>query len=145
MINPSALDEAFSEFSKNFSKWLPDGVISINLQVLHDLGLLNSANLDKPVPDNLSHQFHVIETNDKVTLYNQQFAIWIVPQNESNIPTTMAMIALLQHGKPHLEIVYKTSGVYNTPRYILRILQHYLTEVIDTENIISSMEDKPST
>ena len=52
------------------------------------------------------------------------------------------MIALLQNNKPHLEIVYQTSGVYNTPRYILKVLQHFLTEVLDTEAVISSIGKK---
>lgn len=143
MINPSMLDEAFKEFTQNFSKWVPDGIIAINLQVLYDLGLLNTAHLDQATPDNLSHQFHVIETSEKVTLYNEQFVIWIVPQNQQENSSTLAMIALLQHNKPHLEIVYTTSGVYNTPRYILKVLQHFLTEVLDTEAVISSIGKKP--
>ena len=142
MINPNMLDEAFKEFSQNFSKWLPDGIISINLQVLHDLGLLSTAHLDQATPDHLSHQFHVIETNEKVTLYNEQFVIWIVPQTQQESSSTLAMIALLQQNKPHLEIVYTTAGVYNTPRYILKILQHFLTEVLDTEAVISSIGKK---
>lgn len=142
MINPGVLDEAFKEFTKNFSKWLPDGVISVNLQVLFELGLLSTAHLEQATPDNLSHQFHVIETSEKVTLYNEQFAIWIIPQSEQDSSSTTAMIALLQNNKPHLEIVYQTSGVYNTPRYILKVLQHFLTEVLDTEAVISSIGKK---
>ena len=142
MINPNMLDAAFTEFTQNFSKWLPDGVIQINLQVLHELGILTSFYLDKATADNLSQHFHVIETDDKVTLYNEQFAVWIVPQNTQEGSSTTAMIALLQNHKPHLEIVYTTSGVYNTPRYILKILQHFLTEVLDNEAIISSIGKK---
>jgi hypothetical protein len=52
---------------------------------------------------------------------------------------TMTFIALLQNTKPHLEIVFATSGVYNTPKFILKVLEHFLTEVIDTEAIISSI------
>ncbi len=142
MINPSSLDEAYKEFTKDLGKFLPDGIVSINLQTLHDMGILNSANLEKPTPDNLSHQFHVVETYDKVTLYNEQFAVWIIPQNSQENQSTLAMIALLQNNKPHLEIAYSTSGVYNTPRYILKILQHYLVEVLDTEAILSLMNKK---
>jgi hypothetical protein len=142
MIDPIVLDEAYKNFTQNFSKSLPDGVISINLQVLQDLGLLNSSQLDEATADNLSQQFHVIETSDKVTLYNEQFAVWIIPQSQQEPSSTVAMIALIQNNKPHLEIVYTTSGVYNTPRYILKVLQHFLTEVIDTEAVISSIGKK---
>ncbi len=144
MINPNILEEAFQEFSKNLTKWLPDGIIQVDLKLLNDLGLLNNAELEHAVSDaHLNHYFHIIETPDKVTLFNEQFAIWIVPQLIDETPTTTTLIALLLQGnKPHLEIVYKTSGVYNTPKYILKILQHFLAEVQDTEAVISSIGKK---
>jgi hypothetical protein len=143
MINPVILEEAFLEFSNNLQKWIPDGVIHVDLKVLHDLGLLNQTELEHSVnEENLSLYFHIIETPDKVTLYNDQFAIWIIPQLVQDIPTTTTMISLLQGNKPHLEIVYTTTGVYNAPKYILKILQHFLAEVQDTEAVISSIGKK---
>ena len=143
MINPNILEEAFQEFSKNLSKWIPDGIIHVDLKLLNDLGLLNNAELEHSVSDaHLNHYFHIIETPDKVTLFNEQFAIWIIPQVVEETPTTTTLISLLQTNKPHLEIVYMTSGVYNTPKYILKILQHFLSEVQDTEAVISSIGKK---
>jgi hypothetical protein len=144
MINPNILEEAFQEYSKDLSKWIPDGIIHVDLKLLNDLGLLNNAELEHSVSDaHLNHYFHIIETPDKVTLFNEQFAIWIVPQLVEDNPSTMTLIALLQNNKPHLEIVYLTNGVYNTPKYILKILQHFITEVQDTEAVISSIGKKP--
>ncbi len=144
MINPNILEEAFQEYSKDLSKWVPDGIIHVDLKLLNDLGLLNNAELEHSVSDaHLNHYFHIIETPDKVTLFNEQFAIWIVPQLVEDNPSTMTLIALLQNNKPHLEIVYLTNGVYNTPKYILKILQHFITEVQDTEAVISSIGKKP--
>jgi hypothetical protein len=143
MINPNILEEAYKEFSKDLLKWVPDGIIQVDLRLLNDLGLLNSTELEHSISDDqLNHYFHIIETPDKVTLFNEQFAIWIVPQLVEEIPTTTTLIALLQTNKPHLEIVYLTSGVYNTPKYILKVLQHFLAEVQDTEAVISSMGKK---
>jgi hypothetical protein len=143
MINPAILEEAYQEFSKDLTKWVHDGFIQVDMKLLNDLGLLNSAELEHSVSDaHLNHFFHIIETPDKVTLFNEQFAIWIVPEMIDDIPTTTTLIALLQTNKPHLEIVYTTSGVYNTPKYILKILQHYLEEVQDTEKVISSIGKK---
>jgi len=142
MINPIQLEESYKEFSQDLSKWVPDGIIQVNLALLHDLGLLSRDQLEHTTLDNLSHHFHVIETADKVTLFNQQFAVWIVPKLINDSPNTLTYIALLNVNKPHLEIVFSTSGVYNTPKYILRVLQHFLTEVLDTEAIISSIGKK---
>lgn len=143
MINPSILEEAYHEFSGNLQKWIPDGVINVDLKLLNDLGLLNNTELEHSINEaNLTLYFHIIETPDKVTLFNDQFAIWIIPQLIEDLPTTTTMIALLHGDKPHLEIVYTTCGVYNTPKYILKILQHFLSEVQDTEAVISSIGKK---
>jgi hypothetical protein len=143
MINPNVLEEAYQEFSKDLSNWVHDGIIQVDLKLLNDLGLLNQAELEHSVNDaHMNHYFHIIETSDKVTLFNEQFAIWIVPELVEETPRTTTLIALLQANKPHLEIVYTTSGVYNTPKYILKILQHFLKEVQDTEAVISSIGKK---
>ena len=143
MIPPNKLEEAYTEFSENLAKWIPDGIINVNLNLLQELGLLSNEELEQNNSDNLMHYFHVIETPDKVTLFNEKFAIWIVPKVEGENPTTLTFIATLRQDKPHLEIVFATSGVYNTPRFILKVLQHFLNEVIDTESIISNI-DKPT-
>jgi hypothetical protein len=143
MINPIQLEDSYKEFSQNLSKWIPDGVIPVNLSLFNELGILNSTNLEKTQTDNITHYFHVIETDDKVTLFNEQFAIWIVPKVVGETSSTLTYIALLNTNKPHLEIVFSTTGVYNTPKYILNVLQHFLTEVTDTEAVISSIGKKP--
>lgn len=144
MISPIQLEESFKEFSQNIQKSAPDGVLSVNLQLLEELGLLSNAQIDQPVVDSISHYFHVIETSEKVTLFNDQFAVWIVPQGSEESASTLVYIALIQALRPHLEIIFSTSGVYNTPKYILKILEHFLSEVLDTEAIISSMGKKTS-
>ncbi len=145
MSDPVHLEDAYKEFSQNLHKWVPDGVISININLMHDLGLLNNAQLDEITSTtSFSNYFHVLETDDKVTLFNDQFAVWIVPSLINDNPTTMTFVALMIQTKPHLELVFSTTGVYNTPRYILKILQHFLSEVIDTETIINSMGKKKS-
>lgn len=144
MINPVQLEESFKEFSQNIHKWAPDGIISVDLQLLDQLGMLNNAKIDNATTDAITHYFHVIETVDKVTLFNEQFAVWIVPQSLEENTSTFTYIALVQAGRPHLEIIFATTGVYNTPKYILKILEHFLSEVLDTEAIISSIGKKPT-
>ena len=139
-MSPSQLEEAFIEFSQNLPKHAPDGVIAVNLNMLQDLGLLKHEKFDQSTShEELMHYFHVLETADKVTLFNEQFVIWILPKMVQETSLTMTFIALLQNTKPHLELVFSTSGVYNTPKFILKVLEHFLTEVIDTEAIISSI------
>jgi len=143
MLNPEELEEAYQEFTEHFTKWVPDGIISVNLTLLNELGLLNHEAFEQALStDNLSHHFHVIETPEKVTLFNEQFAVWIVPKMAEESASTLTFISLIQNSKPHLELVFSTAGVYNTPKYILKILQHFLKEVQDTEAMISSIDKK---
>lgn len=140
MMSPSELEEAFTEFSQNLQKHAPDGVISVDLDMLHQLGLLKNDQFDQVTShEDLMHYFHVLETPDKVTLFNDKFVVWILPKMVNDLSVTMTFIALLQNTKPHLELVFSTSGVYNTPKFILKILEHFLTEVTDTEAMISSI------
>lgn len=143
-MTPNDLEEAYHEFSANFKKWAPDGIIQINLETLCEMGLLNRDDFDEEEPDEVTQYFHVTETADKITLHNEKFAIWIVPKLVNNVPTTHTYISQLQKKKPHLELVYATAGVYNTPKFILKVLQHFLIEVIDTDEVISSIGKKPS-
>ncbi len=136
------LEEAYAEFSQNLIKWVPDGVITVNMELLHELGLLRHAQFEQMYTDDITHYFHVVETPDKVTLFNEQFAIWIVPKLIDDNTSTLTYIALLANNKPHLELVFSTTGVYNSPKYILKVLQHFLTEVTDTEAIISAIGKK---
>lgn len=144
MITPNELEEAYQDFTQNFKKWAPDGIIPIGLQSLCEMGLLNQEDFDEEEPDDVTQQFHVLETPDKITLYNEKFAIWIVPKIVENVPTTLTYISQFNKKKPHLELVYSNAGVYNTPKFILKVLQHFLIEVIDTEAVISSIGKKPN-
>ena len=139
-MNPIQLDQAYNEFVSSLSSWIPEGIIEVDMSLLEETGLLTHASFEEDNnQEQLPHYFHVIETPDKVTLFNHQFAIWIVPKIVDENPTTIVMISLITNGRPHLEIVFSTKGVYNTPKFVLRLLKYYLSEVIDTEEAISSI------
>ncbi len=142
MIDPTKLDAAYDDFTRNFKKWAPDGVIDVDLFLLDDLGLLSSLELNEGTPEDVTEQFNVSETDAQITIYNEQFALWVVPNILEGVATTYTYIALISEPVPQLELVFSTSGVYNTPRYILKVLQHFLIEVIDTEAVISSIGKK---
>lgn len=141
-MTPNELEEAYQDFNQHFKKWVPDGIIEINLEALCEMGLLNQNDFDEDEPDDVTQCFHVIETQDKITLHNEKFAVWIVPKMVEDISTTHTYVSQLQKDKPHLELVYETTGVYNNPKFILKVLQHFLIEVIDTDAVISSIGKK---
>jgi len=140
MLNPIELEEAFREYTANLGEWAHDGVVSIDLPVLHELGLLGHLHEDPDESEDLTQYFHVIESVEKVTLFNEQFVIWIIPKTEEENPMTYVLIALCDKEKPNLEIVFTTSGVYNTPRYVLKVLQYFLIDMIETEATLTSIK-----
>lgn len=140
MLNPIQIEEAYKEFMTNMADCAHDGITHIDLHFLHETGLLKSLSEDKNEPDDLSQYFHVIESVEKVTLFNEQFIVWIIPKMESDQPITFVMIALNHPEKAHLEVVFTTRGIYNTPRYVLKVLQHYLLDMLETEATLISIE-----
>ncbi len=140
MLNPNKIEELYQEFTGNLSKWAHDGVVSVDLKLLHELNLLESLYSDKDDADDFSQYFHVIETPEKVTLFNDQFIIWIVPRMEDENPVTYVYIALNHEDKTTLEIVFTTAGVYNTPKFVLKVLQYYLLDMIETEATLTNFE-----
>jgi len=141
-MTPSDLEKAYEEFTRNVKKWLPDGLILIDLEALCEMGLVNGEDFDHEEPDEVTHYFHVLETPDKITLHNEKFAIWIVPKIVDNVPLTHTYISQIRGNKPHLELVYENRGIYNSPKFILKVLQHFLIDTIDTDAVISSIGKK---
>ena len=141
MVNPAKLEEAFEEYIHDLPKWTPDGIIEVDIFLLKQLGLLHHTDDDEKIlQSQFPFFFHVVETDDKVTLFNNQFAVWIVPKSEGEEASTLTLIALIDSEEtPHLEMAFSTGGIYNTPKCVLKVLRHYLTEVIDTEQIIDSI------
>lgn len=140
MLNPIQIEETYKEFMGNLPQWAHDGIFHIDLHVLHDLGLLDTLHSDQSDPDDITQYFHVIESVEKVTLFNEQFIIWIIPKMSEETPLTYVLIALNHQEKANLEIVFTTAGVYNTPRYVLKVLQHFLVDMLETEATLTSME-----
>lgn len=140
MLNHKKLEIAYKEFNEDLSKYLQDGVIEVDLALLKRFNLLNKTpEEEKEVQTQFPFYFHVVENQEKVTLFNNQFVVWIVPRVIDDIPATITLIALVHKDIPHLEIAFNTAGVYNTPKYVLKVLRHFLSEVIDTEEEIATI------
>lgn len=138
MNNRYMLEECYKKYIKNITKWIPEGIIVINLNLLHSMNLLTYYNKDSYDPA-LTRYFHVIESEDKITLVNDQFIVWIVPEKVNNIPITYTLIALNKGENVQLEMVFSTTGVYNNSKLVLRILEKFLFEIEENEKAIESL------
>ncbi|MDF2549771.1 MAG: hypothetical protein K0S07_838 [Chlamydiales bacterium] len=139
MEDTTLLEDAFQQYSKNLAQWVPDGVIPVDVELLQRFGFLPS-NEGEAVTADLTRYFHVIESPAKITLYNEQFVVWIVPENINHIPTTYVLVAKNQNTKPTLELAFSTTGIYNNSRIVLRVLEKFLTEIQENEDIIDGLQ-----
>jgi len=140
MLDPVQIEESYKKFIGSLPELAHDGVIQIDLKFLHDQGLLDSFQSDEGDSEDLTQYFHVIESVEKVTLFNEQFIVWIMPKMEGDQPLTYVLIALNHPEAANLEVIFVTRGVYNTPRYVLKVLQHFLVDMLETEETLTLFE-----
>lgn len=138
MNHPSVLEACFKKYIKNIIQWLPDGVVQVDLELLHRLNLLHYYNKEYDDPT-LTRYFHVVDSGDKITLVNDDFVVWIVPDKKDNVATTYTLIALNKNDTIHLELAFATSGIYNNSRLVLRLLEKYLFEIQTTEDLLTKL------
>lgn len=140
MLNPGEIEKLYDQYMSNLADLAHDGIVNVDLALLHELNLLNDADQIKDDPEDLTQYFHVIESQEKVTLFNEHFLVWIIPKTEQDIPVTYVLIASNAQNKTALEVVFTTSGVYNTPKYVLKVLQYYLLDMLETEATLTAIE-----
>ncbi len=140
MDNISVLEECYKKYVNDLGAWLPEGIADVNLKLLDELELLDYYEEDSHDPE-LTRYFHVLETEEKITLINDEFVVWIVPDLSNEIPYTYTLIALNQPSHPKLEVAFTTTGVYNSSKLVLRVLEKYLKDIQENEDWISKMSD----
>jgi hypothetical protein len=134
------LDSSYEQFIRRLPELIPDGIIEVDLKLLQKLGLLHEE-LQNEASAQLTRFFHVVESKEKITLFNDQFVIWIVPEKVQNEPFTLVLIALNNPAKLHLEMAFSMSGIYNTSRLVLRVLEKFLSEIQENEDFIIHLQD----
>lgn len=139
MYNLSLLDESFNKFYRNISHGSPEAVINVNLKLLHQMGLLRYHTTGSH-ESTLTRYFQVFETPEKITLVNDDFVIWIVPEKTNGVFLTSTLIALNHSEGPHLELIFVNSGVYNTSRLVLQILEKFLCDIQENEDFLSTIK-----
>jgi len=138
MLDPVELEVMFQDIITHLDETAPDGVIDVNLQTLESLHLLDVYLLDEALlfPSTQDH-FYMVETDEKLTLFNHDFIVWIVPHLSETHASTYGFIAINSPVKPHLEIVFSACGVYNTSRLVLTVLNAFLKEVKENEETMA--------
>lgn len=140
MHDLSLLEESFKKFYKNIKDSPPDSLFRVDLELLHQMGLLHYHTRNNQ-HSFLTRYFQVLETKEKITLINDDFVIWIVPEKVNEATVTYTLIALNQSEEPHLELTFITSGVYNSSRLVLRVLEKFLYDIQENENYLNKLKN----
>ena len=135
MINPTKLESCFKSYIKNLKKWVPEDIIIVDLQLLQEHHLLHYHDPAYNDPT-LTRYFHVIESEEKITLINDDFVVWIVPDKIDDAPITYTLIAINRDETPELELCFITAGVYNNSKLVLRLLEKKLLEIEENEQLL---------
>lgn len=139
MNNLSLIEDYFQSYKQNLLHLLPEDIITVDLSILQHFGLLDDE-CNKPYKNpSLSQQFQIIESESKMTLINSQFLIWITSEKIEKIAGTWTLIAL-NGNPPHLELAFVASGIYNHSRLVLRILERFLSEIEENEQVIQLLK-----
>ncbi len=143
MMSPVELEEQYQHIMEELGAFTPEGIIHVDLELLQSLGLLTNIGEEFGKPKHpLTHYFHVLETAEKITLFNDQFVIWIVPQMFDHEPVTFALVGVIGgDGEVKLEITFATSGVYNTSKIVLQVLEKLLEDIRENEEMLQRMQD----
>ncbi len=139
MTNPSILEACYKRYMQDIGKWLPDGIMDVNLELLHRLDLLHYHSRDN-LDSALTRYFHVVESDEKLTLANDDFVVWIVPEKIENTSLTYTLIALNKNDELQLEMAFSTTGIYNNSHLVLRLLERFLLEIQSTEELLAKLK-----
>lgn len=142
MMNPTQLEERYQTYVKDLRGFVPDGVIEVDLALLQDLGLLSALEKLDEEEVMFTHSFYVVESGEKLTLFNQKFVVWIVPKLVDQNPTTYTFVALNSHENVNLEMVFSTAGVYNHSSLVLKILEKFLKQIEENEKEINKIKSE---
>jgi len=133
------LEKCFRKYLKNFDQLSTENFINIDIKFLQDSNLLDF-HQPKTFDFGLTRYFQILETSDKITLVNNEFVVWIVPENVEEKSLTYTIIALNGDIEPKLELVFLLSGVYNSSNLVLSVLEKLLFEIEENEELIHHIE-----
>ncbi len=143
MLDPVALEESFNQMLTHLNQKAPDGIIEINLQLLDSLNLMSISAFENQIYfASTTDQFYMVEAEEKLTLFNQEYVIWMLPAFLGKNASTYVFIAKnFKNKPPMLELIFQANGVYNTSSLVLTVLDAFLKEMKENENLISQIND----
>ncbi len=138
MSNLKTIEKSFKVLINKLDELNHENFINVDLEFLQKHDLLHFHQL-KSSNHALTRYFQVIESFEKITLINEEFVVWIVPENIEGRSVIYTLVALNKDPEPKLELVFLLSGVYNSTQLVLKVLEKLLLEIEETESLLNSM------
>jgi hypothetical protein len=143
MHNLAVIEECYKKFIKSLNFWIPEGIYYIDLQLLHHFDLLHFQPHTPRKDPVLTRYFHMVESPEKITLINDEFVVWIIPDKVNYLTVTYTLIALNPSDRePQLEAAFIASGIYNTSKLVLKVLEKFLIEIQETETALLNFPEE---
>lgn len=139
MDEKEELNRAFEKVMEDFPNLPSEAIVDVDLKFLDSMGLTNEGEYVNP-NEAFERSFKVIEGHNRITLFNNQFVIWILPEIMDGTPATYALIGLRGDETVKLEVVFLAKGPFNSSRLVLRLLDRYLTEIQEIEELLHKIE-----
>lgn len=139
MYNYRIIEQWYKKLIDSLDSWINlENMIVVDIELLKELNLLDYTKPHETDP--IEHRtFHSLETNEKITLINNDFIIWIVPETDDDFQTTYTFIAHNVNGTPHLECILIQGGIYNCSQIVLGVLEKYLCDIDENEKLIKKL------
>lgn len=139
MITIDQLDTYYQSLSQNTLELLPDGIIDVNIKTLQTLRLLTEE--ASSGEGTTAELLQAVETDGRITLFNERFALWIVPQVGASPSATVVYVATHQNDEVKAELGFRTSGIHNNSKTILRLIDRFLADIQETDSMLSQLEE----
>lgn len=140
MVDPTLLEQSYQRYVSDLSRWIPDGVIQVDLEFLRSLGMMRCrTGIGHDLNSDIKEYFHVLESDEKITLWNRRFIVWIAPQVVHRHSCTLALIASRVEEGEKPEVAFITAGVYNTSKTVLKIVETLLEDIQETEDFMTQV------
>lgn len=144
MNDPALLENIYKGYVTELESWPTDATVVVDIQLLLDLNLIDMEG--RPVEDvNFKRSFCFIESDDKITLINEKFVIWIVPRNIDEFAATFTLVARNSDNAPTLELLVITEGIFNTSQLVLKVLDRLLDQIDENEELLQAFSTRSKT
>jgi hypothetical protein len=138
MLSIDEINAYYDYLEHHTTDLIPDGVVDVDVKLLQSLNILNpNQTLGGASAKEL---LQAIDSGGRITLFNDRYVLWIVPQNAISPPSTLVILARCIDNTIKPEIAFKTAGIHNQSKTILQLIDRYLIDIQETEEILQKFE-----